>query len=154
MAHYGPRFSAVPYVVTIHDLSYLHFPQMFRQNDLYQLTNWTKYSIKNSTHIIAVSRNTKDDIVKNYHIDPAKITVTYEGYDKDRFKPQPKSAIDKVKNRYKIKGDYILFVGTLQPRKNLERLLEAFKILVGSSEIVVRRSSKSETMNYELRTMN
>lgn len=133
MAHYGPRFSKVPYVVTIHDLSFLHYPKLFKKNDLYQLTNWTKYSVKNSAHIIAVSQKTRDDIIKNYHVDPSKITVTYEGYDKERFKPQPKSAIEKIKNRYKIKGDYILFVGTLQPRKNLERLIEAFNRLTTPS---------------------
>lgn len=130
IAHYGPRFSRVPYVVTIHDLSYLHFPQMFRKSDLYQLTSWTKYSIKNAAHLIAVSRTTKDDIVKNYGIDTAKITVTYEGYDKDRFNPQSKSKVENVKRKYKISGDYIIFVSTLQPRKNLERLIEAFSCII------------------------
>ncbi len=125
-AHYGPRFSLVPYVVTIHDLSYLHFPELFKKNDLYQLTSWSKYSIENSSHIIAVSQSTKDDIVKNYKVNPAKITVIYEGYDSVRFKPQPKNAVDKIKKKYKIVGDYIIFVGTLQPRKNIERLIEAF----------------------------
>ena len=129
-AHYGPRFSRVPYVVTIHDLSYLHFPELFKKNDLYQLANWTKYSIKGAKHIIAVSQATKDDIVKSYHIDPSKITVTYEGYDQNRFKPQSKSQIERIKKQYKIKGDYIIFVGTLQPRKNLERLIEAYGSLI------------------------
>lgn len=129
-AHYGPRFSPVPYVVTIHDLSYLHFPELFKKNDLYQLTNWSKYSIQNSAHIIAPSKSTKDDIVKNYKVSPSKITVTYEGYDKERFKPQPKIVIDKIKKKYKIIGDYLIFVGTLQPRKNIERLIEAFSLLV------------------------
>ncbi|MBI2327783.1 glycosyltransferase family 4 protein [Candidatus Curtissbacteria bacterium] len=132
MAHYGPRFSKVPYVVTIHDLSYLHYPEFFKKNDLYQLTSWSKYSIENSVHIIAVSETTKKDIVKNYGVAPSKISVTYEGYDSKRFKPQSQSAIDKVKKRYGISGSYIIFVGTLQPRKNLERLIEAFSLLPAS----------------------
>lgn len=130
-AHYGPRFSKIPYVVTIHDLSYLHFPEMFKKDDLLQLTAWSKYSIKNSVHIIVPSQTTKDDIVKNYKVLPSKITVTYEGYDESRFKPQPESRIDQVKKKYKIIGDYIIFVGTLQPRKNLERLIEAFNLING-----------------------
>lgn len=129
-AHYGPRFSKVPYVVTIHDLSYLHFPEHFKKNDLYQLTNWSKYSISNSKHIIVPSSSTKSDIVKNYKIKPSKITVTYEGYDRSRFKPQQKSTIEKIKAKYKIKGDYIVYVGTLQPRKNIERLIEAFAQII------------------------
>lgn len=128
-AHYGPRFAKVPYVVTIHDLSYLHFPQLFKKDDLMQLTSWSKYSIENSAHIIAPSKTTKDDIVKNYKVPASKISLTYEGYDSNRFKPQPKSAIGKIKNKYKIKGDYIIFVGTLQPRKNVERLIESYSSL-------------------------
>jgi len=120
-----------PYVVTIHDLSFLYYPEMFRKTDLFQLKIGSKHSINNAAHIIAVSQTTKDDIVKNYQVDPSKITVTYEGYDKDRFKPQSKSKIESVKSKYKVKGDYIIFVGTLQPRKNLERLIEAFDIVNG-----------------------
>src|SRR3989344_8152781 len=123
MSHYGPRFSPVPYVVTIFDLSYIHYPGLFNKGDLYQLTNWTKYSIKSAKHIFAISKSTKDDIIKNYGVDPSKITVTYIGYDKNLFKPQPKDRIQKVKRVYKIKEDYLIFVGTLQPRKNVERLI-------------------------------
>jgi glycosyltransferase involved in cell wall biosynthesis len=125
-AHYGPRFSKVPYVVTIHDLSYLHFPKLFKKDDLLQLTSWTRYSIENSTHIISPSKSTKDDIIKNYNIPESKITVVYEGFDSSRFKPESKQKIESIKSKYHIKGDYIIFVGTLQPRKNIERLIEAY----------------------------
>lgn len=136
-AHYGPRFTKVPYVVTIHDLSYLHFPQMFKKDDLLQLKTWSKYSIEGSAHIIAPSKTTKDDIVKNYKVPASKITVTYEGYDKSRFKPQPKTRIGLIKKKYQIEGEYIIFVGTLQPRKNLERLIEAFHKLSGKLNLVI-----------------
>lgn len=129
MGHYGPRFSPVPYVITIFDLSYLHYPEMFNQNDLYQLKNWSKYSIQNSAHIFAISKSTKGDIVKNYGVSSSKISVTYMGFDEKRFKPQPKAEVKLAKNKYKIKGGYIIFVGTIQPRKNIERLIEAFKII-------------------------
>ena len=142
MAHYGPRYSKVPYVVTIHDLSYLHYPEMFKKDDLMQLTSWSKYSIEKSAHIIVPSKSTKDDIIKNYKVSPSKITVTYEGYDRDRFKPQSKSSVDKIKKQYRIDADYIIFVGTLQPRKNLERLIEAFAkltpgVLSGNLSLVI-----------------
>lgn len=136
MGHYGPRFSKVPYVVTIHDLSYLHYPEMFRKNDLYQLTSWSGYSIKNSSQIITVSQTTKEDIIKNYKVSPEKITVTYEGYNKQKFKPQPKEKVGKIKRVYRIKGDYILLVGTLQPRKNISRLIEAFYKLTHHSSFI------------------
>ncbi len=151
-AHYGPRFSRVPYVVTIHDLSYLHFPELFRKEDLVQLTNWSKYSIKNSVHIIAPSQATKDDIVKSYNIDPSKITVIYEGYNKEVFKPQSAAKVLAVKNKYKITGDYIIFVGTLQPRKNIERLIEAFASIVHSSSLIV--NGESSPMNGKRSTIS
>jgi glycosyltransferase involved in cell wall biosynthesis len=128
-AHYGPRFSKVPYVVTIHDLSYLRFPELFRKEDLVQLTNWSKYSILKSSAIIVPSKSTKDDIIKNYDVSSDKITVIYEGYNKEAFKPQSPAKISAVKKQYKIAGEYIVFVGTLQPRKNIERLIEAFSRL-------------------------
>lgn len=137
LGHYGPRFSRVPYAVTIFDLSYIHYPELFDKDDLYQLTNWSKYSIENSRHIFAISKCTKDDIVKNYSIDPAKITVTYMGYNSNLFKPQQEAVIGKVKNKYKIKGDYIIFVGTLQPRKNIERLLESFAQISKNLKLVI-----------------
>jgi len=129
MGHYGPRFSKVPYIVTIFDLSYLHFPEMFKKGDLYQLTNWSKYSIQKADHVIAISKSTKDDIVKSYDIEPSKINVTYMGFDDKRFKPQTKIRTDPIRKKFKIKGGYIIFVGTLQPRKNIERLIEAFSII-------------------------
>jgi len=127
LGHYGPRFSQIPYSITIFDLSYLRFPELFKKSDLYQLTNWSKYSIRSAKHIFTISYATKTDIIKNYKIDDRKISVTYPGYDQKGFKPQSKSKIEKVRNKYKVKDDYILFVGTLQPRKNVERLIEAFK---------------------------
>ena len=151
-AHYLPRFCPVPTVVTIHDLSFLHYPEMFRKSDLYQLKIGSQYSINHATHIIAVSQTTKDDIVKNYQVDSAKITVTYEGYDQSRFKPQSESDINRMKKKYQIDGDYIIFVGTLQPRKNLERLIEAFASIVHSSQLIVNGEKK--TVNREPLTDN
>lgn len=125
LGHYGPRFSRVPYIVTIFDLSFLHFPDLFNKDDLYQLTNWSKYSIKNSKHVITISNASKKDIQKSYSIEPSKVSVTHMGYNKSIFKPQTKSKIDQAKSKYKVVGDYIIFVGTLQPRKNISKLLEA-----------------------------
>ena len=86
---------------------------------------------------MAISKSTKDDIVKNYAVDPEKITVTYIGYDGKLFKPQSKDKVEGVKKIYKIKGDYIIFVGTLQPRKNIERLIEAFEKNTHSLQLVI-----------------
>lgn len=119
-AHYLPRFCPVPTVVTIHDLSYLYFPKDFLKKDLYQLTSWTKYSVDSASRIIAVSETTKKDIIKSYKIPSQKIKVVYNGYEKKRLLSESKLRLLESNHQY------ILYVGTLQPRKNIDTLIKAF----------------------------
>lgn len=122
-AHYLPIFCPVPQVVTIHDLAYLYYPGDFTKKDLWQLKNWTNFSIKNAKQIIAVSKTTKKDIIKNYNIDEAKVSVVYNGYEKIASGDLPAGRQETAEVKLK---KYILFVGTIQPRKNLETLIAAF----------------------------
>ncbi|MFH0979497.1 MAG: glycosyltransferase family 1 protein [Candidatus Roizmanbacteria bacterium] len=116
-AHYLPRFCPVPSVVTIHDLSYLYYPEDFLKKDLYQLKNWTRYSVNKAVKIITVSKTTKKDVIKNYGVNEDKVSVIYNGYEKKS---------QKYNSKVKSKKPFILFVGTIQPRKNLEVLIDAF----------------------------
>jgi glycosyltransferase involved in cell wall biosynthesis len=114
-------------VVTVHDLGYLHYPEAHRLLDRFYLDLSTRYNARAATHLIADSAATKRDLIERYGIGPSKITVVYPGYDVAIFQPvKDEGIIEAVKARYDIIGDYILFVGTLQPRKNLTRLIEAF----------------------------
>lgn len=122
-AHYIPRFSPVPCVVTIHDLSYLYYPDDFLKSDLYKLTNWTKYSVNHAKKIVAVSKTTKKDIVKSYYLPEDKIEVIYNGYEKIAVK-HSRFADEKIDDA--VDKPFILYVGTLQPRKNIDTLIEAF----------------------------
>lgn len=122
-AHYSPRFCPTPAVVTIHDLSYFYYPNEFLKKDLYQLTNWTGYSVKKAAKIIAVSKTTKKDLIKFYNLADEKIKVIYNGF-KINKNNQP------IKPPIKIKKPYLLFVGTIQPRKNLKTLIKAFYFLL------------------------
>ena len=126
--HYAPRFSPSPSVISIMDLSFIHFPEMFNKKDLWQLKNWTGYSVKNAKKIITISNFSKKDIITYYGVNPEKVVVTYPGYDNKKFNPDIIGTKSKIKEKYKIDGEYILFVGTLQPRKNIAQLIEAFKI--------------------------
>lgn len=123
-SHYAPRFSPVPTVISVMDISYIHYPEMFKASDLYQLRNWTAYSVRNAKKIITISQSSKDDIIKYYKVSPDKAEVVYPG-----IKMNDDIKDHKIKEKYNISGDYILFVGTLQPRKNIERLIEAFSKL-------------------------
>jgi len=127
-AHYLPSFCPVPQVVTIHDLAYQYFPNDFTKKDLWQLKNWTRLSVKKANKIIAVSKTTKKDIVKNYGVNENIISVVYNGYEKKDQRSNIKDQNDNL--NIKNKEKYILFVGTLQPRKNLEVLIDAFNKFV------------------------
>lgn len=129
LTHYAPRFSPIPRVITIFDLAFLKFPQFFRKKDVAQLTQWTEYSAKKAAHIITISQNSKQDIVDAYQINPSKITVAYPGFSHQRVKVASQEAQQKAKEKHNIGSDYILYVGTLQPRKNLVRLIKAFENL-------------------------
>lgn len=117
-AHYAPRFILCKSVVTIHDLSYMLYPSEFLKKDLYQLIHWTRYSVHNATCIIAVSHTTKNDIAKYYGINENKIHVVHNGF----------TITNKKQNASREWKPYILYVGTIQPRKNIKTLVNAFSL--------------------------
>ena len=129
--HYAPRFSPVPSVISIMDLAFLKFPNEFRHKDLKQLTSWTEYSVHQAAHIFAISTATKNDIVRYYNIDPEKITVTHLGLSKLPMIEQKEKAksFQRFKAHLGITNPYILYIGTLQPRKNIERLIDAYTLI-------------------------
>lgn len=122
--HYIPRFVTLPRVMTIMDLSYLNFPEMFKAKDLYQLRRWTAYSVKNAAKIITISRFSRNAIIKAYQVDPGRVVVIYPGLTMiNKLFP---TKIKPIMQKYGLTSPFILAVGTLQPRKNYERLIEAF----------------------------
>jgi glycosyltransferase involved in cell wall biosynthesis len=135
-SHYAPRFSPVPTVISIMDTSYIYFPSLFKKPDLYQLQNWTKYSAKNAKKILTISESSKRDIMRIYDIPQDRIVVTYPGLKKTYSGVMP--TMDVLEKTYHITGKYILFVGTLQPRKNIEKLIEAFaKVVKKHSDVTL-----------------
>ncbi|MBI3103823.1 glycosyltransferase family 4 protein [Candidatus Daviesbacteria bacterium] len=123
--HYIPRFSPVKRVCTIFDLSFLHFPETFTKKDLWQLKNWTQFSVENVEHIITISDSSKKDIVATYGVDNNKVTVAYPGFNEEIFHlVDDQAKTDKVFKKYKMKDPYIIYIGTVQPRKNIVRLVE------------------------------
>lgn len=123
--HYLPLFMPYRSVISILDLSYLHFPQYFKKHDLLQLKYWSAYSVRKASKILTISKSSKDDIIKMYQIPENRVIVTYPGI---KIKTTMQSS-KLIEEKYEINNNYILFVGTLQPRKNITRLIEAFSTL-------------------------
>ena len=120
-------------VVTIHDLGYLHFPEAHTRAHRLYLRLSTAWSARVAHHVIAVSAATRADLVRYTGVAPAKISVIHHGV-AAHFQPASQQVIAAVQARYAIDRPYFLFVGTVQPRKNLERLIEAFAALASSDQ--------------------
>jgi len=115
LGHYAPRFSPIPTLICIMDLAFLKFPQTFKFLDLWQLKNWTAYSVRRASHIFSISQATKQDIINYYQFKSNQITVVYPGINRLT-----------VTGSKPIKNKYLLYIGTLQPRKNIDALIAAF----------------------------
>lgn len=131
LSHYTPQFSPMPTVMSIMDVSFLKFPEAFKPAVRWQLADWTRASVRKATHIIAISEFTKKEIVREYKVSPDKITVVFPGVSEvfKGFTLRQGETFSDIKYKYGINDKYLLFVGTLQPKKNLPRLLEAFKLV-------------------------
>ena len=122
-------------VATVHDLGSEYLSSMHQFKQRLYLSIMQRYQLKTATKIIVVSKATKDDLIKRVGIEPDKIAVIYEGYDKELFKPIKDEALVNSLIHYDLQPKtYYLFVGTVHPRKNLKRLIQAFANLVSKGD--------------------
>jgi glycosyltransferase involved in cell wall biosynthesis len=124
-AFVGPIVSTCPFVVTIHDLSFLLYPGSFRTLNRTYLRAFTRLSVQRARRVLAVSESTKRDLMQYYHLKPDKIDIVYNGVD-SHFRPLPEDQIEGFRSKRGLPERFILFVGTLEPRKNIVRLVEAY----------------------------
>lgn len=117
-------------IVTVHDLSYLRYPQFWTlKSRMWHKILIKKRILQDADAIIAVSKSTKDDLVDLLGIDENKIKVIYEGVD-NKFRPITNpTELERVKRKYKLPSKFILYLGTLEPRKNVDGIIEAFNNL-------------------------
>ena len=129
-SHYVPPIATIPRICSIMDLGYLEYTEQFRKKDFWQLKVWSAISIFVSKAIIAISNSTKGDIVRHYPFAKDKIYVTPLAYDADRFNTKISDEdVRRVRDRYSIVSDYVLYLGTLKPSKNIEGLISAYNAL-------------------------
>ncbi len=125
-AHVLPPVRPPLSLVTVHDLGYLHFPQAHPLRQRLYLDLSTRWSVYVASEVIADSQATKADLMTRYGLEGQRVTVAYPGYDEELQPVRDPAVLAAVRARYGIPGDYFLYLGTLQPRKNLIRLVTAF----------------------------
>jgi len=127
--------TSVPIVVTIHDLSFETYPTFFNLKDRFLFRTFVPYTAWRATRIITCSEHTKSDLVRHYGVPPDRVVVMPYGVDDRFFRIDRRDAQESVRTRYQGLEKFILFVGALQPRKNVIRLIEAFHWLRASSDL-------------------
>jgi glycosyltransferase involved in cell wall biosynthesis len=123
-----PMLSPCPTVVTIHDLIFLRYPRAFHPLKRLYLTAMTGWSARHARHVIAVSEATRRDVLDLLHVPPGHVTTVHNGVS-PQFRPLPEADKATFRRDKGAPGRIIIYVGTLEPRKNLTTLLHAFAAL-------------------------
>jgi glycosyltransferase involved in cell wall biosynthesis len=117
----------VPQCLVVHDLGFLHHPEAYKKSHGFYLKNYTPKFIHKAKSVVTVSNFSKEDIIKQYKVDEAKIKVVYNGA-KNIFTPRSFDEQTLVKEKYTAGTEFFLYTGAIHPRKNLINLLKAFSI--------------------------
>jgi glycosyltransferase involved in cell wall biosynthesis len=133
-----PVAGKIPTLLTVHDLSFIHYPHVYEARLVNYLNKVVPWSVRRATHILADSQATKDDLIQFYDTPDQKISVLYSGVSDDF---QPVSSDNKLlamRKKYHLGSKpFILTVGTVQPRKNYELLVRAFAKLDGDFTLAI-----------------
>jgi glycosyltransferase involved in cell wall biosynthesis len=124
-----------PVLATIHDLNFEHFPQDLPKWVAWYYKKYFPRFAKAAAHIVTVSNTTKEDIVARYQTPVAKISVIYNGVN-TQYKPISHQEKENIQQQLGFNEPYFLFVGSLHPRKNIHRLLQAFQLFAQTDSTV------------------
>jgi glycosyltransferase involved in cell wall biosynthesis len=126
---FGIHTSDIPSVVTIHDLIFLRYPRYYHPIDRRIYAYKFRRACLEANRIVAVSQQTKEDILAFFGIAEEKIDVVYQGCDESFYQPQTDERKEEVSRKYALTIPYILYVGSIEERKNLLELVKAFDLL-------------------------
>ena len=132
----GIEDTKIKTIVTIHDLIYLRYPNLFSSVDLKIYDKKFRSACERADKIIAVSKQTKKDIINYFSIDEQKIEVVYQGCNK-AFNTSDYDNYELIKNKFGLFDEYLLYVGSIEERKNLLTLLEALKDIPKKNLIII-----------------
>ena len=135
MAFVAPLVLPAPMVVTVYDLSFIRYPSRMSLARRAYLRAMTALTCKRARRVMAISQSTADDLHELLGVPKNKIDVTPLGYDRALFYPRQPAEIEHFRRKQGLPERFWLFVGTLEPRKNLMILLEAYRLLEKSERL-------------------
>jgi glycosyltransferase involved in cell wall biosynthesis len=124
-----PQFGARRFVITVHDLTFLHYPQFLTAESRHYYNDQINYAVRHAAHILTDSEASKRDMIGMLSVPEEKITVHLLGVD-ESFQPLPKDTLDHYLRALDLPDSYFLFVGTFEPRKNVTGLVDAYRRLL------------------------
>lgn len=136
------QYTAPPYapcrvVAMIHDLSFEHLPETFKRRSWMQMRLTVRRTARSAAHVLTDSDYSREDILRTYKLPPERVTATPLAASLN-FRPvEDKALVGRTLRKYGIEGDYLLAVGSIQPRKNIPRLINAYASVAGRSPATV-----------------
>ncbi len=124
-----PLYGARRHVITVHDLTFLHYPDYLTADSRRYYNDQIQWAVEHADHILTVSESARQDLIQMLNVTPEKITVQPHGVDHQRYRPMDSGSVNDALKPFGISTGYFLFVGTIEPRKNLDGLLTAYAAL-------------------------
>ena len=142
---FAPNFVPPPtrsrrLVITVHDLAFAKHPETAPHSTRMWLRRLDR-AVGQAAEVITVSEATRADLLERYDVDPARVTAIAHGVDHELFRPPPEGEVARVRERHRLPSPYLLFLGGLEPRKNLPRLVRAFARIDTEAALVIAGSS-------------
>ncbi|MFC1975426.1 glycosyltransferase family 4 protein [Chloroflexota bacterium] len=125
LAFVAPVAAPCPFVVTVYDLSFLRYPEAFRPFNRWYLSQFTAHSVKQAQAVITISESTRQDVINFLGVPPERVHTIYCGSD-ENFRPLPAAKVEAFKASRQLPDTFVLYLGTLEPRKNVDGLIRAY----------------------------
>lgn len=142
----GLQEAEIKSVVTIHDLIFLHFPELYSSVDRWIYDKKARFAVKNADKIIAISEQTKNDIINFYDVPESKIDVIYQVSHPAFKKPKSESEKLAIRDKFNLPQNFLLNVGSIEPRKNAFQIVKAVETLDIPLLIIGKETAYSDTI--------